>query len=124
MSELERIFDRVSTRLNNVLCEMKPGYDDSIVGFNEAWDVMRAVFKDELTKATSRTPDEPQAAPVRDPMIAAIASLAAAISLLERTPKAKKAAPSDKMFDQMLADYRKALANARAALSLTRPEPK
>lgn len=28
-------------RLNNYLCEMRPGYDDSITGFNEAWDIMR-----------------------------------------------------------------------------------
>jgi len=46
------------------------------------------------------------------------ASLAAAISLLERGGKsAKKAAASDKMFDQMLADYRASLERARAALS-------
>lgn len=51
--DLERIFDRIGTRLNNALCEMKPGYDDSIVGFNEAWDIMRAVFKDEIAKASS-----------------------------------------------------------------------
>lgn len=31
----------LSTRLNDWLCEMKEGYDDSIVGFNEAWDIMR-----------------------------------------------------------------------------------
>lgn len=47
----------------------------------------------------------------------ALASLAAAISLLERTPKAKKSAPSDKMFDIMLNDYRKALAAGRSALT-------
>jgi len=47
---LRRVFDRISTRLNDVLCEMKPDYNDSIVGFNEAWDIMRAVFKDELAK--------------------------------------------------------------------------
>ncbi len=55
-------------------------------------------------------------------MVAAVASLAAAISLLERTPKAKKAAPSDKMFDQMLADYRKSLEAARTALAVSRPQ--
>jgi len=43
------------------------------------------------------------------------AHLAAAISLLERSPK--KAAPSDKMFDQMLIDYRASLERARAALA-------
>lgn len=46
------------------------------------------------------------------------ASLAAAISLLEKGGKAaKKAAPSDKMFDQMLRDYKKSLDRARQALA-------
>lgn len=53
----------------------------------------------------------------RDPIMHAVASLAAAISLLERTPTAKKAAASDMMFAQMLKDYRMALGNARAALA-------
>lgn len=53
----------------------------------------------------------------RDAIVHAVASLAAAISLLEHTPKAKKAAASDRMFDQMLTDYRGALDNARAALA-------
>jgi hypothetical protein len=39
-----RLRDRLSTRLNDHLCEMKPGWDDSVCGFNEAWDVMRQVF--------------------------------------------------------------------------------
>lgn len=42
------------------------------------------------------------------------ASLAAAISLLERG--SKNAAPSDKMFDQMLMDYKKSLNHARSIL--------
>jgi len=42
-------------------------------------------------------------------------SLVAAISLLERGGKAaKKAAPSDKMFDQMLRDYNISVARMRA----------
>ena len=45
------------------------------------------------------------------------ASLTAAISLLERGGKAaKKAAPSNRMFDQMLLDYKASLEFARAAL--------
>lgn len=48
-------------------------------------------------------------------IVGALASLAAAISLLERG--GKKAAPSDKMFKQMLSDYRKSLEEARAALT-------
>jgi hypothetical protein len=50
----------------------------------------------------------------RESLIHTAASLAAAISLLERG--SKKAAPSDKMFDMMLDDYRKALASARTTL--------
>lgn len=46
-------------------------------------------------------------------VIGVIAALAAAISLLERSPKS--AAPSDRMFDMMLGDYRRALGNARDA---------
>ena len=46
--------------------------------------------------------------------IDAAASLTAAISLLERG--GKRAAPSDKMFEQMLVDYRNSLERARAAL--------
>jgi hypothetical protein len=42
------------------------------------------------------------------------ASLAAAISLLECG--SKKAAPRDKMFDQMLMDYKKSLNHARSIL--------
>ena len=56
------------------------------------------------------------AAPTHQAIIHAVASLAAAISLLERTPKTRWAAPSNKMFVQMLEDYRNALANARTAL--------
>ena len=55
---------------------------------------------------------------MREALVRTLASLAAAISLLERTPKAKKAAPSDKMFDQMIVDYKNALeAGRKAALA-------
>lgn len=51
-------------------------------------------------------------------LIDAGASLAAAISLLEKGGKAaKKAAPSDTMFDMMLNDYRKSLDRTRRAIS-------
>lgn len=45
----------------------------------------------------------------RDLVVDLVAHLAAAISLLEHIPKAKKAAPSDKMFNQMIQDYKKSL---------------
>jgi len=52
----------------------------------------------------------------RDATIHVTASLAAAISLLERAPAAHKAAPSQRMFLQMLEDYKLALAHARHVL--------
>lgn len=47
------------------------------------------------------------------------ASLAAAVSLLERSPKT--AAPSNRMFDQMLKDYQASIARARALLVELKP---
>jgi len=70
------------------------------------------------------TEPEPEAPRLsRETTMRVAASLAAAISLLERSPK--KAAASNKMFDQMLDDYRKALDAARAEMNpeLTEPEP-
>lgn len=68
---------------------------------NEQW---RRAEKAEAALSTIR---------VDSRIVRAMASLAAAISLLEGG--GKKAAPSDKMFEQMLVDYRKALDGARAA---------
>lgn len=48
--EIKRLKERIDNRLNNVLCDMKEDYDDSIVGFNEAWDNVRKIFADELAK--------------------------------------------------------------------------
>lgn len=49
-----------------------------------------------------------------DAMLRVMASLAASISLLEKG--GKKAAPSDKMFEQMLEDYRSSLEYARKVI--------
>ncbi len=48
MAALPRAKARIDVRLNDIVCEMKPDYDDSITGFNEAWDIVRAIFKEEL----------------------------------------------------------------------------
>ncbi len=54
---------------------------------------------------------------LRKTLIRTAASLAAAISLLKGGGKAaKKAAPSDKMFDQMIKDYEASLSRARSVL--------
>lgn len=74
---------------------------------------MIAKNKDEICEELAR-----KVIQIREVAIDAAASLAAAISLLERSPK--KAAPSDKMFDQMLVDYRASLDRARAVLA---PKP-
>jgi DNA anti-recombination protein RmuC len=42
--KLEGLKATLDARLNNHLIEMKEGYDDSITGFNEAWDIMRETF--------------------------------------------------------------------------------
>jgi len=51
--ERERIKDALDFRLNDYLCEMREGYDDSIVGFNEAWDVVRKCF-DSISARTDK----------------------------------------------------------------------
>jgi hypothetical protein len=82
------------------------------------------------------TSDQSQAAPtspapspepqnVREAFMQVLASLVAAVSLLKRGGKtAKKAAPSDKMFDQMILDYEKAIEQGRAALAQSNAVPK
>lgn len=52
--------------------------------------------------------------PLYEELVCVTAALVAAVELLERG--GKKAAPSDKMFYQMLADYKRAIEEARAAL--------
>lgn len=36
--------EKIDTRLDAYLSEMKPHFDDSIAGFNEAWDIVRKLF--------------------------------------------------------------------------------
>jgi hypothetical protein len=50
----------------------------------------------------------------RDIVIQLLSSLVAAVSLLKAG--SKKAAPSDKMFDQMIVDYERAIENGRTYL--------
>jgi hypothetical protein len=49
---------RIDTRLNNYLCEMREGYDDSITGFNEAWDIVRKTFADAANTEQTAEPKE------------------------------------------------------------------
>ena len=49
---LARLRDGIDARLNNYLCGMTPNYDDSITGFNEAWDEVRKSFARALATPT------------------------------------------------------------------------
>lgn len=42
-----RVKDRIDITLNAYLCDMKPDHDDSITGFNEAWDIVRKLLTKE-----------------------------------------------------------------------------
>lgn len=50
-AELLRIKNRFDRIFNNVLCDMKPGWDDSIEGFNKAWGVANDIFQEEIGRA-------------------------------------------------------------------------
>jgi hypothetical protein len=41
----------IDTRINDLLCETKPNYDDSIVGINDAWDVVRKACDEYIARA-------------------------------------------------------------------------
>lgn len=45
---LRALKDRIDNRLNNRLVYMKEGWDDSIVGFNDAWDIVRTAFAEAI----------------------------------------------------------------------------
>lgn len=74
----------------------------------------RLLEANERSLAVPAAPMDVREAALRDVLVGLLSSLTAAISLLERG--GKKAAPSDKMFEQMLTDYRKALEAGLAAL--------
>jgi hypothetical protein len=52
--DIVRLKARIDHRLNDYLSDMKEGYDDSITGFNEAWDIVRALFAAEIERLQSR----------------------------------------------------------------------
>ena len=54
-AELQSLKDRIDRVLNDVLCDMRPGRDDSIEGFNKACDIVRDIFYEELTRAVDNS---------------------------------------------------------------------
>lgn len=61
MADLEQLKRRIDTRLNDYLVEMRPNYDDSMYGFNEAWDIVRKTFAEmaaaDIEKANQGRPE-------------------------------------------------------------------
>lgn len=55
--EIARLKNRLDSRMDAYLVEMKPNYDDSITGFNEAWDIMRKAFDDAIVVLGGSSPD-------------------------------------------------------------------
>lgn len=43
-AKAQSIKSGIDTRFNDRLVEMKPEYDDSVTGFNEAWEVIRTMY--------------------------------------------------------------------------------
>lgn len=67
---VDSIRDRLSHRLNDHLCGMREGCDDSVTGFNEAWDVMRKLFDD--IEAGERDDPRPAASPLEHDLLEAL----------------------------------------------------
>ena len=69
-AQAQRVVDsiklRIDARLDHHLCEMQEGYDDSVAGFNEAWDVVRAIFAQELKPMSEKPWRHPPGCPDSD----------------------------------------------------------
>lgn len=106
--------ERDELRLDITGGEDAPGHNASL-SHQTIRDILAENYRSWRDSSDRYVTASAQLAAAREAAIGAVASLAAAISLLERSPKT--AAPSNKMFDQMLADYRASLEAARAALA-------
>ena len=56
--ELRNLKVALSQRLNDCLVEIRPGHDDSVTGFNEAWDVMGKFFDDKIAALTKQSKED------------------------------------------------------------------
>ena len=99
-------------------------YDDAdYPAINEAYNVVYCVNENsETILAALRTPaPAPVGGDVVEALKDVLASLVATHSLLSRSPKT--AAPSNKMFDQMLKDYKKSIERGRKAYTAIQSPP-
>lgn len=116
--EVDRICDKLARAAKDARAKHKRNAELFGVGGSHQTQTWRLTT--EAAALIRRLRDERDEA--RKTLIKTAVHLAAAISLLEKGGKAaKKAAPSDKMFDQMLKDYRSSLSRARAALKSQEP---
>lgn len=52
LTTLQQLKASIGTRINDLLCETKTGHDDSVVGINEAWDVVRKACDEYISRAS------------------------------------------------------------------------
>jgi hypothetical protein len=111
--------ERFSVGLDNGACAafLLDEAGNKQLRYSSIHEAAAAAQADYEARIKSALVEVPADAGMREAFVRVLASLAAAISILERTPKAKRAVASDKMFDQMLDDYRKALEAGRSALT-------
>jgi hypothetical protein len=51
---LQFLKSRIDRIFNEILVDMKPGWDDSVEGFNKAWRVIDEIFKDEIRRVKDK----------------------------------------------------------------------
>jgi hypothetical protein len=73
VTTLQRVKDRIDSLMNGHLCDMKPDYDDSVTGFNEAWEIARDTFAEALTGLYGQLPQSIRRAAL-DEAIAAVSA--------------------------------------------------
>jgi hypothetical protein len=94
---LEQVKNSIDSRMNDALCEMKPDYDDSITGFDEAWDISRRTFKEAINVLIPepRSADgEPHAVTVSLEDMAALLAAARVVRQLQSLSDTSEGAPS------------------------------
>lgn len=104
---LQQLKASIDTRINDLLCETKAGYDDSVVGINEAWDVVRKAFDEYIAREA-----EPLVLTIEAPVCSAtMAKLRAALEAappgrLELLVESRKNSRTDHPFLDNALEYR------------------
>lgn len=116
----ENIAEQVQALRNHADERQRKGWLTSAHNLRVGADYMEALSNELAAYRTGQLVPVPS---VERVLTDTAAHLAAAISLLENGGKAaKKAAPSDRMFDQMVLDYKASLERARQAISAMKGE--